>query len=142
MGINKEALFKPRLAEAEIDLPGVGTVRVRALTRAEVIGIRRAADNDPATLDGKRVLVIERKMIALAMVDPELTEAEVGRWQDAAPAGELTPVTDKIQELSGMAEGASKSGVPGAGGGPGPGVRDVPGAEAGNDGERASDADG
>jgi hypothetical protein len=140
--MDKEALFKPRLAEAEVDLPGVGTVRVRGLSRDEVIGIRKAADNDPDTIDGKRVLVIERKMIALAMVDPELTEAEVGRWQIAAPAGELDPVTDKIQELSGMKQGASKSGVPADGDGPGPGVRALPSGEAVDDGGRASVTDG
>lgn len=135
--MDKETLFKPRLNEAEVDIPGVGTVRVRGLSRVEVMSIRTAADNDPATLDGKRAVVLERKMVALAMVDPKLSETEVARWQDAAPAGELEPVTDKISELSGLSEGASKSGVPTARERPGPGVRALPSGEAGHDGGAA-----
>lgn len=139
--MDKDLLFKSRLDEADVDIPGVGTVRVRGLSRVEVIAMRKATDNDPDTLDGKRALVIERKLIAAAMVDPKLTESEVARWQDAAPAGELEPVTARISELSGMVEGASKSGVPGDGGGPGPGVRTLPGDEAVDDGGRAQVTD-
>lgn len=137
IAVDKELLFKTRLAEADVDVPGVGTVRVRGLSRAEVMAIRKATDNDPATLDGQRVLVLERKMISLAMVDPKLTEAEVKLWQDAAPAGELQPVADRIQELSGLAEGATKSGVQSDGIGPGSGDGVLRGGEAGSDGGRA-----
>ena len=133
--MDKEQLFKPRLAEAEVELDGMGTVRVRALSRGEVIAVRTAADNDPATLDGKRVLVLERKMVAKAMLDPVLTEAEVRRWQDAAPAGELTPVTDKIQELSGMDDAAAKRAVKELAADSDAEFRDVPGSEAVDDGE-------
>lgn len=140
MSIDREALFKPRLEEAEVDLEGMGTVRVRGLSRGEVIAMRKATDTE-ANLDGPRALVIERKMIALAMIDPKLTETEVARWQEAAPAGELEPVTAKIQELSGLSEGANKSGLPGAGGEPGAGVRALPGGEAVDDGERAPGSD-
>ena len=48
-------------------------------------------------------------MLALALLDPVLTEAEVGRWQKASTAGELEPVTNKVSELSGMTEGAAKA---------------------------------
>lgn len=92
-------------------MPGVGTVRVRGLSRDEVLVVRKATDNDAAKVDGPRILVLERKMIAAAMLDPVMTEAEVGEWQRAAPAGEIEPVVAKVQELSGMSEGAGKSGV-------------------------------
>lgn len=135
--MDKDLLFKPRLPEADVDLPGVGTVRVRGLTREEVFLVRKATDD--AQMDGPRILVLERKLLAKAMVDPPLTEAEVGRWQEASVAGELGPVVDTVQRLSGIFEGAAKRGVPGVRGEPGDGVRVLPGAEAVDDGGPAED---
>lgn len=97
--MDKELLFKSALPEAEVEIPGKGTVRVRALTRAEALSMQHVEGG---------VQAIERRMLALAMVDPELTEAEVGQWQKASVAGEMEPVGVKIQELSGMTEGAAK----------------------------------
>jgi hypothetical protein len=103
----KELLFKSRLAEADVAIPGVGTVRVRALSRAEVLMVRKATDL-AGDVDGPRALVLERKMVATAMVSPVLSESEVARWQRASAAGELEPVTDAIQRLSGMLPTAAK----------------------------------
>lgn len=103
----KSRLLKPRLPEADVEVPGVGTVRVRGLTRDEVLVMRKATDN-ANSIDGPRTLVLERKMLASAMVDPPMTEAEIGQWQKAAPAGELEPITHKVQELSGMLDDAAK----------------------------------
>lgn len=103
----KELLFKSRLAEADVTIPGVGIVRVRALSRAEVLLVRKATDL-AGDVDGPRALVLERKMVAAAMVDPVLTESEVGRWQAASAAGELEPVSEAIQRLSGMLPTAAK----------------------------------
>lgn len=130
--MDKELLFKTRLPEAEVDVPGIGTMRVRGLSRAEVMVMRKATDAEQ--LDGPRALVIERKMLAAALLDPQLTESEVGRWQAAAVAGELDPVSRRVQELSGLADDAPKSGVPADGAGPGAGVRALPGAETVDDG--------
>ena len=44
---------------------------------------------------------MEKKLLSLAMVDPKLTEEEVGEWQAASAAGELEPVR-AIMELSGL----------------------------------------
>ena len=81
----------------------VGTVRVRALTRAEVVQCRDAT--------GK---TIDVELIALSMVDPKLTVEEAGVWLETAPAGDYVKVLTAVSELSGLAEGADKSGVPGA----------------------------
>lgn len=98
--MDKELLFKARLHERDVELPGVGTVRVRALARGEVVAIKDAGD---LALDE-----YERKLISLAMIDPTLTEDEVRQWQEAAPAGELEPVTNAIAELSGLDQEAAK----------------------------------
>ena len=105
--MDKNLLFKSRLTEDTVEVPGVGTIRVRALSRAEAMTVRSAVKNEADAI--KRTAELERKMLALAMVDPELTEAEVGQWQEASTAGEIEAVTDKVQELSGMLDGTAKA---------------------------------
>lgn len=103
-----------------------GKVRVRALSRGEVFALRKTTDDD---------LSRERRMVSLALVRPKVTEAQVGDWQRKDPAGgDLEAITDKIAELSGMTQGADKSGVPDVRPGSGDGVRVLPGDEAGHDG--------
>lgn len=103
MSMDKGALFTRRLAEEDIELPGVGTIRVRALSRAEAL----------AVTDKKMpVAEMEQRLLAMAMVDPVMSEADVRQWQDAAGAGELEPVTEVIQRLSGLRKEAAKSGLP------------------------------
>jgi hypothetical protein len=132
MGFDKSILFKARLPEADVEVPGVGTVRVRGLSRAEVMAIRSEVKDEADAI--KRVAAIERKMLALALVDPELSEAEVGKWQKASTAGEMEPVTDMVQVLSGTVEGAEKAAYKEMESDPDSEFRDVPGAEAGDDG--------
>jgi hypothetical protein len=128
----KARLLKARLPEDTVAIDGIGEIRVRGLSRGEVFAIQKVS---------KGTADFERRTLACGLVDPAMTEDEVRQWQDAAPAGELEPVGDKIRELSGLVKGADKSDLPVAGDEPGPGVRDVPGAEAGDDGGPAAGAD-
>jgi hypothetical protein len=137
--VDKSILLKSRLPEADVDIPGVGTIRVRGLSRAEVLLTRKATDDEH--VDGPRVLTLERKMLAAAMIDPKLTEDEVGQWQRASGAGELHPVILKIQELSGLLEDSEKAAHKSDADRPGPEVRVLPGAEAGDDGGEAASGD-
>lgn len=105
--MDKEKLLAKRadtpsgLPEDDVEIPDVGTVRVRGLSRDEVFGVQQV----------KNTAAQERKIISLGMIDPEMTEIEVFTWQKNSPAGEMEPVADKIRELSGLKEDASKSGV-------------------------------
>lgn len=130
--MDKAQLFKPRLPEGIVIIPGVGEVRVRALSRLEVFLAQKIIDDEAAH---------ERKILRFGMVDPALTEADAERWQNASPGGELQPVLDRIRQLSKMDDAASKSGVPGDGGGPVDGVRSSAGGEAGNDGRADAPGD-
>lgn len=109
----KARLLGPRaqttsgMSEDDVEVPGLGTVRVRGLSRFEILVARKATDNE-ANIDGPRALMLERKMVAAAMVDPPMTEAEVGTWQKVGSANEIGVVVDKIRELSGLDEGAPK----------------------------------
>jgi hypothetical protein len=106
--VDKELLFKPRLEEAEVELDGIGTLRIRALSRDEVASARDDHTDRNGEVDGQSY---EHTLVAAAMVDPQLTVDEVGRWAAASPAGELVKVIEAIQELSGLTEDAAKSGV-------------------------------
>lgn len=97
--MDKAALFTERIPRAEVEIPGIGTVTVRGLSRYE-LQLTGKGTEDPS--------LIERRMLAYALVDPELTEAEVETWQRVAPAGELAPVTEAIRDLSGLKPGANK----------------------------------
>lgn len=101
--VDKDLLFKEALPEEDVSIPGKGTVRVRGLTRAEVMACQTTVKEGPG-----QVAATERKMIAKAMLRPEMTEAEVGRWQKSSTAGEMEPVTHAVQRLSGMTDEAAK----------------------------------
>ena len=102
--IDKSALLARRLGEGDHEIQGVGTVRIRGLSRAELLELQ--------ALDGG-ALVTDRRMVSLALVDPALTEDEVKAWQENSHAGEIEQLTLAIAELSGIGVGAPKSGVPG-----------------------------
>lgn len=101
--VDKHALMAPRLPEDDVEIPGVGTVRVRALSRAEAMSVQRLAKKDQ-----------DVHTIALGMMDPPMSVDDVQRWAEASPAGEMEAVARRIAQLSGvLTEGAQKSGVPG-----------------------------
>jgi hypothetical protein len=103
--LDKKALLAKRLGDAEdVEIPGVGTVTVRGLSRAQAL-----------TLQGEAVdeTTMERRLVSLGMVDPALTEDEVAEWQANTAAGELVPIVNAVLRLSGMAaEVAGKAAFP------------------------------
>lgn len=92
--MDKDTLLKPRLAEQTYEIEGVGTVRFRALSRAQVLAWRADPTNDGA--------LTERRVLAAALIDPVLTEDEVGEWQEVSPAGELEELFVTVAGLSGL----------------------------------------
>jgi hypothetical protein len=88
---------------ADVTLPGGRVVKVRGLTRYELL------------LNGKNtddVALIERRNVATCMVEPPMTEKQVEQWQKAKNPIALGLVTTAIRDLSGLGEGAGKSDVP------------------------------
>jgi hypothetical protein len=124
--VSKEQLLKSRLPEAEVEIPGVGTVRVRGLSRAEALEMQK--------ISGSGALMIERRMLALAMIEPRMTEGEIREWQEASAAGELEPVTNRITELSGMNDDSARNAYKEQASDPDVEFRVLPGSEALDDG--------
>jgi hypothetical protein len=98
--MDKSALTTPRVPTGEVEIPGVGTITIRGLTRFELLLAGKTSGEDS--------VVMERKMLAFAMVDPEMSEKDAEEWQKASPAGELAPVVAKVNELSGIGHEAQK----------------------------------
>lgn len=98
--IDKERLLKPRLAETIVEIPGLGQVRVRALSRVELHMLRGWSD----TSESADVWVLAR-----ALVEPEITEAEALAALKASPGNELDPVFAAVNEMSDRGLGATKS---------------------------------
>lgn len=102
---NKETLLGVRhtdtssgYPEEDIPIPGLGMVRVRGLSRHEVLHIQAV----------KTVAAVERMTVSLGMVDPPMTEDDVKRWQKVSVGGELDEVTRTIGRLSGMLSDSPK----------------------------------
>jgi hypothetical protein len=100
-------LASGRISEGTVDLPGLGKVRVRGLSRGEILELREDTGTNAEQ---------ERKWLAKAMLDPVLTEDEVKQWQSVAVSDEVTMVTEEIYRLSGFGEGAQKSDAQGVSG--------------------------
>lgn len=95
----KAKLLAPRLPKPhDVELPGIGTVSVRGLSRAEVLELQ--------DVDGR--LEFERKLVSLGMVRPAMTPEDVAAWQAASLSDEIETITKKISELSGLEAGARK----------------------------------
>lgn len=117
--MDKAQLLAPRsstdsgMPEDRVEVAGVGEITVRGLTRYEVMLMRKATDSE--NIEGSRALVLEQKLLSMAMVEPAMSEEDVKQWQKISLAGELQPVVQRVQELSGMTDDATKSGPEKAG---------------------------
>lgn len=102
--IDREAFLKPRLPERELDLPGIGTILIRGLSREDVVAMQ-PLKHDTAAL--------EQRIIELGIVSPALSAADVAAWYSTALSGDVDRIVDAITELSGVSKGGPKSGLPG-----------------------------
>lgn len=105
--MNKEQLTRGGrgpvgLPEDVVEVEGVGTVRVRAMNRGEVLNMQSYADKK----------VSEQYMLSCTLIDPAgMTMEDVADWQAASVAMEIEPVTDKVAHLSGILKDSPKSDV-------------------------------
>lgn len=101
--MDKAQLLVDRVTEktAEVEIEGVGTVVVRALSRYEMIVGGKLEEGLPQ----------ERYILSRAMINPPMGEHDVAEWQKLSPPGEINAVAMKVNELSGIGKGADKSDI-------------------------------
>jgi hypothetical protein len=81
-----------------------GTVTLRGLSRDEVLELQAL----------KTLAEKQDYCVATAMINPKMTLEDVASWgKIPGEAGEITKISDEVQRLSGLGEGAGKSGVAG-----------------------------
>lgn len=98
--LDKSTLLGKRLTEKDVEVPNVGTVRVRAISRAQALALGVIPNGQPVTID---LAEAEQKLLSAAMVEPTLTREEVKEWQANSAAGEINVVFMAIIRLSGLA---------------------------------------
>lgn len=101
--ITPDELFSAELREEEFEVRPGKTIRIRALTRAEMI--------QGATLEENRHKQ-EQYLLSRAVVSPVLTEEDVKQWQRRAAFMEVEHVSRAVNRLSGVGRDAAKSDVP------------------------------
>jgi hypothetical protein len=99
--MDKQDLFVPRLPEEDVEIPGVGMVRVRGLSRQELLDYHAREKSSGA--EG------ERYLLSVCLIDPKLTEGEARQWQEAATSEEFDNLVDAIRFLSGLMDDAAKA---------------------------------
>ena len=102
MTVSKADLMKRRFGVEEVEIPDLGTVKIRPLSRAEAL-----------ELEGKPMEPVEqdRKLLTIGVMDPKLTEDEWAEVQSNTPAGLMQPVAKAIARLSGMEQTTAKEAV-------------------------------
>jgi hypothetical protein len=93
--VDKSVLLARKASQntEDVDLGGGIVVKVRGLSRVEV------QDNKDD----------EYSAVACALLDPVMTRDEVAEWLDNAPIGDMLAISEALQRLSGLDEGAQKS---------------------------------
>jgi hypothetical protein len=96
---------RSQIESEEFVLSSGKVVRFRPLTRAQALGVRQRK---------MRPDVFEQTIISLALVDPEISPAQVKAWQAVDRAdGNLHKLCARITEVSGLVkkvEGTDKDG--------------------------------
>jgi hypothetical protein len=90
--------------EEDYELPEVGWIRIRAISRSEFLAAQKRYGDDMGAQ--------ERFILSRAVIVPTVTEAIAGQWQEASGIQEINKLATKINEMSGLGKGADKSGVP------------------------------
>lgn len=89
--ISKEALLKSGLPEETVTIEGLGSVRVRSISRAEFLKLRQS-DSE----------AWEIGLVAAGMVDPALTEDEVREWHGTVAPKLFDDLAAEILRVSGL----------------------------------------
>jgi hypothetical protein len=100
--VSLDALLAGSLPEDVAEIPGVGAVRVRGLSRAELHLLTKKDGGNP------RAETSDLFYFTHGLVEPKVTEAQAHAIFESMGFGALQPVIAKISELSGVSREAQK----------------------------------
>jgi hypothetical protein len=99
--LTRDEILARKIGKGVAVLPDGSEVGVRALTRDEVL----TAEGQPTGEARSNYIV------STGMTDPKMSAEDVAAWASGGAAGDLVAVSERIAELSGLKQGADKSGV-------------------------------
>lgn len=100
--LTREQILARKLGNDVVTLPDGSTVAIRAVSHKLVLASQQMADPNERTAF----------LISAAMTDPALSYEDVLAWSENGDAGDIVTLTERVQELSRLTEGAGKSSVP------------------------------
>lgn len=86
----------------DCELPNGKKIRIRGMSRWELQQMGKGTE-DPS--------VVEARMLSYCIIQPKMTEAQVTAMQKGKPPQWLAAPMGRIRTLSGLDDGAAKSGV-------------------------------
>lgn len=100
--VDKAALLAATEFEtADVEIPKMGYVTVRGMSRAELHRVRTLGED-------KGLKTAEAFMVERAVVEPKFTADEVEQWFKKPAGRYIDRIVEKINDLSGVEEGAGK----------------------------------
>jgi hypothetical protein len=131
--MDKADLFVDNAEREDVEISR-GVVTVRTLSRAEILLCTKLSDQG--------ALAMERRQLSLAMVDPDMSEADVERWQ-AVPGSfqDIQKVVEAVNRMSGIGKAAQKEAYKSLPSESGAVVGVLPSEQAGDDGGAAAPGD-
>lgn len=90
-------------ATAVVDIPGFGSMEVRELSRAELRRVYSLHEQTPGDVGPAETFMVHK-----ALVDPPMTLDQVERWASKPSGKHMGLLVDRVNELSGVVEGAAK----------------------------------
>lgn len=100
--LTREQILARKLGNDVVTLPDGSTVAIRAVSHKLVLESQKIDDPNERTAF----------LIAHSMTDPVLSYEDVLSWSESGDAGDIVTLTERVQELSRLTEGAGKSRVP------------------------------
>jgi len=128
MAVSLDDLLAPRLPEEDVTLPGVGLVRVRALSRADAVALGEAARSDE---EGHG---FEAYLLAATVAAPAMTVEQAAGWRRSARTGEVALVVRAANRLAALDPDAAKEAYVAFDEDPDAEFRALPGERARDDG--------
>lgn len=101
--VSLDALLAAGVPEDVVEIPGIGFVKVRGLSRGELHLLTKKDGGEPSAETSDLFYFVH------GLVDPRVTETQARKIFDAIGYGTLQPVIAKISELSGVSRDDQKA---------------------------------
>jgi hypothetical protein len=106
--LTKAQMFALKLKQEVLTLPDIGDVLVREVSRDEVMELQGSMQREDGTVDAK---ALEIALLSAALIEPKLTPEDCTELYKIVGAGTIGLISDKIAQLSGLADNAAKVAV-------------------------------